>query len=93
MAKPLNVTTDSNSQYMVEQYWLIEALDTVLNKKADLAGALTKAQTATNTYMECVANINPNAAAGNGDTSASCAKKADPTYMGYMTDEANPVSR
>lgn len=93
MEKPLNVTTDSNSQYMVEQYWLIEALDTVLNKKADLAGALTKAQTATNTYMECVANINPNAAAGNGDTSASCAKKADPTYMGYMTDEANPVSR
>jgi ABC-type glycerol-3-phosphate transport system substrate-binding protein len=64
MQKPLKVTTDSNSQYMVEQYWLIEALDTVLNKKADLTGALTKAQTTTNTYMACVAKIIPNTPQG-----------------------------
>ena len=81
--KPVTVTTDSNA-YMVEQYWLIEALDTVINKQADLAGALTKAQTATNAYMECAANIIPNDPAG----TLRCAKKADPTYMGYMTGEA-----
>ena len=93
MQKPLKVTSDSNSQYMVEQYWLIEALDTVLNKKADLAGALTKAQTATDTYLDCVAKITPNTPLGKGDTNATCAKKADPNYMGYMTDEATPATR
>jgi ABC-type glycerol-3-phosphate transport system substrate-binding protein len=93
MQKPLKVTGDSNSQYMVEQYWLIEALDTVLNKKADLAGALTKAQTATDTYLDCVAKITPNTPLGKGDTNATCAKKADPNYMGYMTDEATPATR
>jgi hypothetical protein len=93
MQKPLKVTTDNNSQYMVEQYWLIEALDTVLNKKADLAGALAKAQTATNAYMECTSKIIPNTPPGKGDTNASCAKKADPTYMGYMTDDAIPATR
>lgn len=91
--KPLTVNTDSNSQYMVEQYWLIEALDIVLNKKADLVGALTKAQTATNAYIDCVAKIAPNTPAGKGDTNATCAKKADPNYMGYMTDEAVPATR
>jgi hypothetical protein len=93
MQKPLKVTTDSNSQYMVEQYWLVEALDTVLNKKADLTGALAKAQTATNAYLDCAAKIIPNTPAGKGDTNATCAKKADPNYMGYMTDEAMPLTR
>jgi ABC-type glycerol-3-phosphate transport system substrate-binding protein len=93
MQKPLKVTTDSNSQYMVEQYWLVEALDTVLNKKADLTGALAKAQTATNAYLDCAAKIVPNTPAGKGDTNATCAKKADPSYMGYMTDEAMPATR
>lgn len=90
---PLTVTTDSSSQYMIEQYWLLEALDTVLNKKTDLAGALAKAQTATNAYMECVAKIIPNTPAGKGDTNASCAKKVDPNYMGYMSDEVIPETR
>lgn len=90
LQKPLKVTTDSNSQYMVEQYWLVEALDTVLNKKADLTGALAKAQTATNAYLDCAAKIIPNTPVGKGDTNATCAKKADPNYMGYMTDETIP---
>lgn len=93
LQKPLTITSDSNSQNMIEQYWLIEALDTVLNKKANLAGALAKAQTATNAYLACTAKILPNTPAGKGDTNASCAKKADPNYKGYMTDDVTPAIR
>jgi ABC-type glycerol-3-phosphate transport system substrate-binding protein len=74
----------ANAFYSFEGYWLNQALDEILNKKADPTAALTKAESTTNTFLECVAKLEPNA------SQLACAKEADPDYKGYLTDQ-NPV--
>lgn len=85
--QPLQVTTDVSSIYMVDTYWIYQALDRIIYKEADVQKELLDAQTKTNAFLTCVATIENRKGS---PTYASCAKKADPSYDGYMSDEANP---
>ncbi|MFM2308462.1 MAG: hypothetical protein RLY87_582 [Chloroflexota bacterium] len=71
-----------NSFYAFESYWLFEALDLILTQKADPAVVLVKAQETTNTYLGCVAKLDPKTG-----SQLACAKEADPNYKGYLTDQ------
>lgn len=86
LTQPTNYIGDPYAQYTFESYWLFQALDNILNKKADVTAELTAAEKFTNTYQSCVATMGTT-----GKTNAECAKEADPTYTGYMTDE--PIAR
>jgi ABC-type glycerol-3-phosphate transport system substrate-binding protein len=86
LQQPANFTGDTYAHYNFESYWLFQALDNILNKKADVAAELTTAEKLTNAYQVCVATMTTS-----GKTNAQCAKEVDPTYKGYMTDE--PVAR
>lgn len=87
LKQSLTVTTDATTAYMLEPYWLYQALDNVIIKKADLGKSLNDAQTKTNNYLACIATIDGSRTT---PTYASCAKKADPKYEGYMSDEVTP---
>lgn len=87
LEQPLTVTTDVSSSYNIESYWLFQALDAIMQKKADPHQALLNAQTRSNDYMACIATID---GSKQSPTYASCAKKADPNYNGYMVDENTP---
>lgn len=82
LQQPANITGDTYAQYSFESYWLFQALDNILTKKADVAAELTTAEKLTNAYQACVATMDTS-----GKTNAQCAKEADPNYKGYMTDE------
>ena len=69
---------------MFEGYWLNEAIDMMLTKKADPTLELTKAQETTNAYLACAAETDPKTG-----SLLECAKKVDPNYKGYLTDQ-NP---
>jgi ABC-type glycerol-3-phosphate transport system substrate-binding protein len=82
LQQPANFTGDMYAQYSFESYWLLQALDNILTKKANVAAELTTAEKLTNTYQACVATMTTS-----GKTNAQCAKETDPNYKGYMTDE------
>lgn len=86
LQQPTKLAGDPYAHFSFESYWLFQALDNILNKKADVAAELATAEKLTNTYLTCVATM-----ATTNKTNAQCAKEADPTYKGYMTDE--PVTR
>jgi hypothetical protein len=81
------VTTDVSSLYVIDNYWIYQALDNIIYKSADVQKELQAAQTKTNSFLACVATIDNRKGS---PTYASCAKKADPTYDGYMSDEVTP---
>jgi ABC-type glycerol-3-phosphate transport system substrate-binding protein len=86
LQQPANFTGDTYAHYSFESYWLFQALDNTLSKKADVTAELTSAERLTNAYQACVATM-----ATSGKTNAQCAKEVDPTYKGYMADE--PIAR
>jgi len=86
LQQPANFTGDTYGHYSFESYWLFQALDNILSKKADVTAELTSAERLTNAYQACVATM-----ATSGKTNAQCAKEVDPTYKGYMADE--PIAR
>jgi multiple sugar transport system substrate-binding protein len=86
LEQPTKLTGDPYAHFSFESYWLFQALDNILNKKADVAAELATAEKLTNAYLTCVDTM-----ATTNKTNAQCAKEADPTYKGYMTDE--PVTR
>ena len=85
--QPLTVTADISSLYVIDNYWIYQALDNIIYKSADTQAELQAAQTKTNSFLACVATIDNRKGS---PTYASCAKKADPTYDGYMSDEGAP---
>ncbi len=82
LAQPVASIADPYAQYGFESYWLFQALDNILSKKADVTAELTAAEKFTNAYQECVATMETTS-----KTSAQCAKEVDPSYKGYMTDD------
>jgi multiple sugar transport system substrate-binding protein len=82
LQQPTSYLGDPYAHYNFEAYWLFQALDNILNKKADVTAELTTADKLTNAYQACVATM-----ATTGKTNAQCAKEVDPNYKGYMTDE------
>ena len=84
LEQPASYNGNPNSFYMFEGYWLNEALDMILTKKADPTLELTKAQETTNAYLACAAETDPKTG-----SLLECAKKVDPNYKGYLTDQ-NP---
>ena len=86
LQQPANFTGDTYGHYSFESYWLFQALDNILSKKADVTAELTSAERLTNAYQACVATM-----ATSGKTNAQCAKEVDPTYKGYLADE--PIAR
>jgi ABC-type glycerol-3-phosphate transport system substrate-binding protein len=85
LEQPASYNGNPNSFYMFEGYWLNEALDMILTKKADATLELTKAQDKTNAYLACAAGVDPNTG-----SLLECAEQVDPNYKGYLTDQ-NPV--
>lgn len=67
--------------YMFEAYWLNEAMDQILTKKADPTTVLTKAEATTNAYLTCAAGLKPDGSL------LECAKQVDPNYKGYLGDQ------
>ncbi len=87
LEQPIDTTNDYSNPAYIETYWLYQALDNVVNRKADIVQELQKAQTKTNDFLACVATID---GSKKSPTYATCAKKADPDYSGYMSDEVVP---
>lgn len=82
LQQPTSAIGDPYAHYNFESYWLFQALDNILNKKADITAELTAADKYTNDYQACIATM-----ATTNKTNAQCAKEADPNYKGYMTDD------
>ncbi len=63
-------------------YWFYKAIDETVQKDADLAQGLAKAQKTTTAFLECLAK------SGKPPKPATCANQTDPTYQGYNTEDS-----
>ncbi|KAB8140879.1 extracellular solute-binding protein [Chloroflexia bacterium SDU3-3] len=71
----------SSSQFGFDTYWFYKAIDDAIEKDANLAEELKKADELTKANMKCVAET---------QKPATCAKQTDPEYDGYNTEDPDP---
>ena len=65
----------------VDLYWFYKAIDETITKGANLAEGMQTANDLTIKHLACVAETKK---------AATCAKKVDPTYNGYNTEDVDP---
>ncbi len=64
----------------IETYWLLEAITRALDEHSSLASELEQAQATTTAFLNCVA--------AKETSPATCARRVDPDYHGYLTDSS-----
>lgn len=71
--------TDAATPDGVDMYWFYQAINNAVEKRADLAAGLKKADELTQAHLQCVAET---------QKPATCAKQVDASYQGYTTEDS-----